>query len=178
MLRCLVPLIGLLVTCGCVIMAGTPSIHPHSEIMAPTFCLHDGQSQPRAITGIAVERGEKVNDERIEWLESDVPWIAMWEGRDQAAWVLEYAPDGADPPANTYSCIIYGKPPPGYKEKSPALPLTPERLYRVSIRTEDADADASMYFIIRLDSVGKPVKLEYLFLHTAARARDVRVITR
>ena len=177
MLRCLVVLIGLLVTNGCVIMAGTPSIHPHSEIMAPTFCLHDGKSEPRAITGIAVEQGEKVNDERIEWLESDDPWIAMWEGRDQAAWALEYAPDGSDPPANSYSCITYGKAPPGYKETTPALPLTPERLYRVRIVTEDADADATMYFIIRLDSVGRPVKLEYLFLHTQARACDVQVIT-
>ena len=153
MLRCLVALISLLVTSGCVIGAGTPSIHPHSEIMAPTFCLHDGKSEPRAITGIAVERGEKVNDEPIKWIESDEPWIAMWEGRDQAAWVLEYTPDGSDPPANTYACITYGKAMPGYKEKSPALPLTPERLYRVTIQTEDADADATMYFIIRLDSV-------------------------
>ena len=82
MLRCLVALIGLLVTNGCVIMAGEPSIHPHSEIMGSTFCLHGGKSEPRAITGIAVERGEKVNDERIEWIQSDEPWIAMWEGRD------------------------------------------------------------------------------------------------
>ena len=177
MLRCLVVLIGLLVTSGCVIMAGTPSIHPHSEIMAPTFCLHDGKSEPRAITGIAVVRGEKVNDERIEWLESDDPWIAMWEGRDQAAWVLEYAPDGSDPLVKTFSCITYGKALPGYKETIPALPLTPERLYRVMIKTKDVDGDAMMYFIIRLDSVGRPVKLEYLFPHTAARARDVQVIT-
>ena len=178
MLRCLVALIGLIVMSGCITMAGTPSIHPHSEIMTPTFCLHGGKSEPQAITGIAVERGEKVNDERIEWRESDLPWIAMWKGRDQAAWVLEYAPDGSNPPVNTYSCITYGKAPPGYRETTPALPLTPERLYRVTIQTEDADANASMYFIIRLDSVGRPVKLEYLFLHTAARARDVQVITR
>ena len=177
MLRCLVALIGLLVTCGCVIMAGTPSIHPYSEIMAPTFCLHGGKSEPRPITGIVVERGEKVNDERIEWRDSGNPWWRLWKGRDQAAWSLEYAPDDSYPPANTYSCITYGKPPPGYKEKSPALPLTPERLYRVAIQTEGADGDASMYFIVRLDSVGSPVKLEYLFTHTAAQARDVQVIT-
>ena len=178
MLRCLVALIGLLITNGCVIVAGIPSIHPHSEIMTPTFCLHYGNSEPRAITGIAVERGEKVNDERIEWIGSDEPWIAMWEGRDQVPWVLEYAPDGSDPPANMFSCITYGKAPPGYKEKSPTLPLTPERFYRVTIQTEDADADATMYFIIRLDSVGRLVKLEYIFLHTAAQARDVQVITK
>ena len=178
MLRCLVALIGLLIISGCVIMAGTPSIHPHSEIMAPTFCLHGGRSEPLPITGIAVERGENVNDERIEWRESGNPWWRLWKGRDQAAWSLEYAPDGSDPPTNTYACITYGKALPGYKEKSPALPLTPERFYRVTIQAEDADADATMYFIIRLDLAGRPVKLEYLFLHTAAQARDVQAITR
>ena len=176
MLRGLVALIGLLVTSGCVIMAGTPSIHPHSEIAVPTFCLHRGKSEPRPITRIAVVRGDQVNDERIEWRESGNTWL--WEGGDQAAWVLEYAPDGSDPPANIYSCITYGKAPPGYKEKNLALPLTPERLYRVAIETEDATADAGLYFIIRLDSEDRPVKLEYLFLHTAARARNVQVITR
>ena len=175
MLRCLVALIGLLVTSGCVILAGEPSMHPHSEIMAPTFCLHDGKSEPRAITGIGVERGEKVNDDRIEWIESDEPWIAMWEGRDQAAWVLEYTPDDSDPPANTYACITYGKAPPGYKETTPALPLTPERLYRVLIQTENGRAYVSMYFIIRLDSVGRPVKLEYTPTHLGAD--NVQVIT-
>ena len=73
MLRCLVALIGLLVIGGCITVAGDPSLHPHSEIMAPTFCLHDGKSEPRAITRIAVIRGEKVNDERIEWVKSGPP---------------------------------------------------------------------------------------------------------
>ena len=176
MLRCLGALISLLVTSGCVIGAGIPSIHPHSEIMAPTFCLHGGKSEPLPITRIAVERGEKVNDERIEWRESGTPWRGVWKGRDQAAWILEYAPDDSDPPANTYACITYGKAPPGYKEKSPALPLTPERLYRVTIKTEDTPAHAEMYFIIRLDSVGRPVKLEYIA--TNLHLRDVEVITK
>ena len=175
MLRCLVALIGLLITSGCVIVAGTPSIHPHSEIMAPTFCLHGGRSEPLPITGIVVERGENVNDERIEWSESATPWRGLWKGDDQLAWSLEYMPDGSDPPANTYACITYGKALPGYKEKSPALPLTPERLYRVTIQTEDADADAELYFIIRLDLVGRPIKLEYI--STILDLRPVQVIT-
>ena len=149
MLRCLVALIGLLITSGCMIMAGTPSIHPHSQIMAPTFCLHGGKSEPLPITGIAVIRGDKVNDERIKWGESGNPWRGLWEGSDQVAWVLEYVPDGSDPPANTYACITYGKALPGYKEKSPALPLTPERLYSIAIKTEDTPDRAEMYFKIR-----------------------------
>ncbi len=176
MLRCLVVLIGLLVTSGCVIMAGMPSMHPHSEIVVPTFCLHGGKSEPLPITRIAVERGDKVNAERIEWLESGPPtWYGLWEGHDQAAWSLEYAPGGSYPPANTYSCITYGKAPPGYKEKIPALPLTPERLYRVTIETEDTSEQAAMYFIIRLDSVGRPVKLEYAPAHLGAY--NIQVIT-
>ena len=175
MLRCLVVLIGLLITSGCIIGAGTPSIHPHSEIMTPTFCLHGGRSEPRAITGIAVERGEKVNDERIDWRESGNPWWRLWKGDDQVAWSLEYAPDGSDPPPNTYACITYGKALPGYKEKTPALPLTPERLYRVTIETEDTPEYAELYFIIRLDSVGRPVKLEYI--STILNQHDVQVIT-
>ena len=168
MLRCLVALIGLLVTCGCVIMAGTPSLHPHSEITAPTFCLHGGKSEPLPITRIAVIRGDKVNDERIEWRESGNPWRGLWEGGDQTAWVLEYTSDGSDPPANTYACITYGKALPGYKEKTPALPLTPERLYRVEIETENAQVGAGLFFIIRLDSMGRPVKLEYAPAHGGA----------
>lgn len=176
MLRCLVALIGLLITSGCVIMAGTPSIHPHSQIMAPTFCLHGGKSEPRAITGIVV-RGDKVNDKPIEWVESGPPaWYGLWRGGDQVAWVLEYAPDGSDPPASTYACITYGKAPPGYKEKRPALPLTPERLYRVTTATEDTPDRAMMYFIIRSDPMGRPVKLEYAPAHLGAY--NVQVITK
>ena len=173
MLRCLVPLIGLLVTGGCITIAGIPSIHPHSEIVAPTFCLHLG-SEPRGITRLTVSRGDKVNDERIEWLESGDTWL--WKGADQKAWILEYAPDASDPPAKTFSCITYGKAPPGYKEKTPALPLTPERLYYVAIEREDAQADAMIFFIIRLDPMGRPVKIEYT--PSNHDAHNVKVITR
>ena len=175
MLRCLVALIGLLLTSGCVIMAGNPSIHPHSEVVAPTFCLHGGKSEPRPITRITVIQGKKVNNEPIEWRESGYPWRRLWQGDDQVAWSLEYAPDGSDPPPNTYACIIYGKALPGYKEKSPALPLTPERIYNVTIQTEDTPEYAELYFIIRLDSVGRPVKLEYI--STILDLRPVQVIT-
>ena len=176
MLRCLVALIGLLVTGGCSILAGTPSIHPHSEIAVPTFCLHGGKSEPLPITRIVVIRGDKVNDERIEWHESGPVWHGLWRGSEELAWVLEYAADGSAAPANTFSCITYGKAPPGYKEKSPALPLIPERLYRVRIDREDATADTQLYFIIRLDPMGRPVKLEYAPAYT--NALNVHVITR
>ena len=173
MLRGLVALIGLIVMSGCITIAGTPTIHPHSEIVAPTFCLHL-DSEPREITRLRVMRGDKVNDGRIEWLESGDTWL--WDGADQEAWSLEYVPDASDPPANTYSCITYGKAPPGYKEKAPALPLTPERLYYVAIEREDATADAMIFFIIRLDPMGRPVKIEYT--SSNHDAHNVQVIAR
>ena len=177
MLRCLVALIGLLITSGCVIVAGIPSIHPHSEIMTPTFCLHYGNSEPVPITRITVIRAEKVNDKPIEWVESGPPaWYGLWRGGDQLAWFLEYTPDGSDPPANSYSCITYGKVLPGYKEKTPALPLTSERLYRVEVETEDAQTGAGLFFIIRLDPMGRPVKLESAPTHLGAY--NVQVITK
>ena len=92
------------------------------------------------------------------------------------AWALEYVPDASDPPANTFSCITYGKVPPGYKEESPALPLTPERLYCVMIWNEDASHPTEMYFITRLDPMGRPVKLEYTPAYT--NSLNVQVITR
>ena len=84
MLRCLVALIGLLVTSGCVILAGVPSIHSLSEVTEPTFCLHLGL-EPHGITRLRVIRGDKVNNERIEWLESGDTWL--WKGPDQKAWI-------------------------------------------------------------------------------------------
>ena len=165
-------LICLIVMSGCITIAGTPSIHSLSEVTEPTFCLHLG-SEPRGITRLTVIRGDKVNNERIEWLESGDTWL--WKGPDQKAWILEYALDASDPRANTFSCITYGKAPPGYKEKIPALPLTPERLYYVEIENRDAVAAAEMFFITRLDPMGRPVKIEYA--SSNHDAHNVQVIT-
>ena len=172
-MRCLVVLIGLLVTSGCMTMAGMPSIHPHSEIMAPIFCLHGGDSNPRAITRITVLRDEKVSNHPIEWPESGNTWL--WRGGDQVAWILEYVPDAAAPSVKPFSCITYGKAPPGYKEKAPALPLTPERLYYVAIENADATAEVVLFFISRLDSMGRAIKLEYT--SSNHRAHNVQEIT-
>ena len=170
----LICLIVLIVMSGCITIAGIPSIHSLSEVTEPTFCLHRG-SEPRGITRLRVIRGDKVNDERIEWLESGDTWL--WEGPDQKTWILEYAPDTSDPRVKPFSCITYGKAPPGYKEKLPAVPLTPERLYYVEIETSDAVSSAEMFFITRLDPMGRPFKLEYTS-SLNHEARDVKVITR
>ena len=65
------------------------------------------------------------------------------------------------PPAKPFSCITYGKVPPGYKEKAAALPLIPERLYSALILDIGRGAPNSwVYFIIRSDSTGNPIKIE------------------
>ena len=95
---------------------------------------------------------------------------------DQAAWVMEYAPDPeAEPSPRPFSCITYGKVPPGYIEKSPAAPLDPERLYVVLLDPKEVTARGGMYFIIRADSAGQPTQLEYTLKPT--RLDHVRVVT-
>ena len=91
------------------------------------------------------------------------------------SWEMEYAPDASDPRANTFSCISYGKAPPGYKEKIPTVPLTPERLYYVEIESSDAVSSVEMFFIIRLDPMGRPVKIKYT--SSNHDAHNVQVIT-
>ncbi len=61
-------------------------------------------------------------------------------------------------------------------ETTPALPLTPERLHYVAIEREDATTDAMIFFIIRLDPTGRPVKIEYT--SSNHDAHNVKVITR
>ena len=154
-----------LVLSGCVRIGAEPSLHPHSEVMSPTFCLFDYDgSDPEPIAAIEVTRRAKENDERIEIMEwrMKTPWAA----RDQEAWDLKYAPDASTPSVKAFSCITYGKAPPGYKEESPALPLTPERIYTVMMasleRGDTRDWTSRMIvFIIRLGLNDEPDKLEY-----------------
>ena len=144
---------------GCVRLGPEPSVHPHSEVTAPTFCLYDGDD-PQAIVLIHVMRRSKDDDERIDIMEwsSKTPWAAT----DQMAWKIEYAPDPeAQPSPRPFSCITYGKVPPGYIETAPAVPLIPERLYTVFIGDKSERSARLVLFIIRASDTGSPVKLEY-----------------
>ena len=89
---------------------------------------------------------------------------------------MEYAPDPeAEPSPRPFSCITYGKVPPGYIEKIPAEPLSPERLYTVLLDPKEVTARGGMYFIIRVDSAGRPTQLEYTLKPT--HLDHVRVVT-
>ena len=84
------------------------------------------------------------------------------KGPIQEVWSIEYAPDSSDPPEKPFSCIIYGKVPPGYEEQTAALPLIPERVYSAMILDINKEFPMSwVYFIIRADSQGRPTHLEY-----------------
>ena len=66
----------------------------------------------------------------------------------------------AHPLARPFSCIIYGKVPPGYKERIPPVPLVPERLYTVQILPKGVTPTSWVYFIIRADSTERLTQLE------------------
>jgi hypothetical protein len=180
--------------------------HPHSDVTAPTFCLHEGDAQDKNAPPVPIYRisvlqdNSKRGNQRLEWRNwrlwrqrdgrrgfiDEVAWEMEYgdpsaEARlarytDHVAWVIEYAPDPeAQPSPRPFSCITYGKVPPGYDEKVAAAPLIPERLYVVLLEPQEVTARGGMYFIIRLDSTGHPTQLEYTIKPT--RLDHVRGVT-
>ena len=187
---------------GCVGSMTHSYTHPHSEITAPAFCFYDGRPHHKDKTSLPIYRIRVLRDkkqrghERLEWRN----WILWRDGRyaypvawemeygdpvteaaekrytDQVAWEMEYVPDDqAHPLTRPFSCITYGKVPPGYDETIPAVPLIPERLYTVLLETQEVTARGGMYFIIRSDLAGHPTQLEYTIKPT--RLDQIRVIT-
>ena len=155
--------LGCLVTSGCQILRHA-IIHPHSEVMTPTFCLYRGSSNPSPIQQITV----------------------YTRGPGNPVWIVEYAPGPPQQPfrrsccitvpkhiliqpeytfsqktVRPFCCITYGKVPPGYREKIMALPLIPETPYVAIIEDLDTGVRGDVYFVIRSDSIGRPVRLEH-----------------
>ena len=175
--------IGCLVSSGC--LRGLHGLtHPHSDVTAPTFCLYEGWKDgweeehglPVPIYLIRVTRAEKFGgDERFEWRN----WRSWRKGRDsdEVTWEMEYVPDDeAHPLARPFSCITYGKVPPGYEERIPPVPLVPERLYTVQILPKGLTPTSRVYFIIRADSTGHPTQLEASHVHRYGRD-ELHIIT-
>ena len=161
-----VVLMVLLVTSGCARLSERALIHPHAAVSLPTFCFYreslrskipkrHHHSKPIAIERLEVYR-YKPYDEQFEWGDQ---WFLPIE---QEAWVAQYLPDPILEPLNPFSCITYGKLPPGYREKAPALPLVPERFYLVYLRSKPGVTPTPLSFIIRLGPSGEPIKLEYI----------------
>ena len=151
-MRGLVGFIICIVSCavnGCVPGSGIATIHPHSEVMEPTFCIHYA-NEPAPIKRLKVSFGR------------------------ETVWELKYAPEVSGIPSRPLSCITYGKPPPGYKETAPAPPLTPDISYYAWLW--DNGHAAEVYFIIRSDASGRAIKLEYKYPY--GYDRRVHVITK
>lgn len=182
-MRYVTVLIILLGISGCADLSGRATIYPHSEVDLPTFCLYreslrsqnperSQNSEPIPIRRLVVSQYVKANDERIEWKTWHEPrpsgWGEAWQewldrrptrGLKKTVWFVQYLPDPLYQPLKPFSCITYGKAPPGYRERAPALPLTPETLYYVSLSSIEGH-QGDMWFIIRTDTSGVPVKLE------------------
>ena len=149
MMRGLLGFIICIVCCaanGCVVGMGGATLHPHSELMKPTFCIHH-QGEPAPIKRLTI------------FLESN-------DGSDYQSrkrWELEYAPENSDMRARPFACITYGKPPPGYKETVPAQPLIVGTYYyaRIYHGRSSGGYQSEVTFIVKSDSSGAPIKLEY-----------------
>lgn len=179
-MRVLVALILCIASCalnGCMGTAGTITIHPHSDVTRPKFCRH---SVDKPIP--------------IMWLSVSTYGADRWEPVWELAYTPESAPEpkpqnptlselvgppkAADTPARPFSCITYGRSPPGYKEKAPAAPLIPDKGYSVWIR-ENPDGRgffSELHFSIKSDSSGRPIKLEYHY--PGGPDRRVHVVTK
>ena len=94
--------VGCLILSGCVAIRADPSLHPHSAVITPTFCLYKG-NDPKPIVSIMVERRSK--DDGLVCLTRK---SKLWNGagnchglpdsqRASNAWILEYAPDTSYP---------------------------------------------------------------------------------
>lgn len=162
----------LLVTTGCSRHIERALIHPNSTVNLPTFCFYREDVHTKMpkrhhhSTPIVIERIEvwcTLHDDQFEWgSEADK---RSYNLPAKEAWIAQYLPDPLLAPTEPFDllpCIIYGKLPPGYREKAPAIPLTPEKLYRVNLRTKNYGYMDSLRFIIRLGPNGEPVRLEYI----------------
>ena len=159
MIRCVFALTALLVAAGCSHhMVARAIVHPHSSITAPTFCLYsesDRDEQPKRS-----RQSESRAIERLEvYLIPEKP--ETYENAYEEVWVIHYLPDPLYKELKPYSCITYGKLPPGYREKAPAPPLIPERGYHVHLEPRGGWDVGSMKFNIRLDANEQPTRLEY-----------------
>ena len=161
---CLMTGAAILSGCGNGLLSWT-TVPPYSEVSRPTFCLHDISEKsehlhqiadPLYIGEIAVFRfweSEKHNQQ-------DLGVKTPWRGHDKCFWRMQYRPTDKQA-SHPLHCIQYGAVPPGYKELVPAKPLEINRVYTVNLYGVDGHPSLAVRFILRPDSSGTPVRLEY-----------------
>ena len=83
---------------GCASRLLHGSAHPHSDVITPTFCLHEGDADGKDAPPVPIYRisvfqtNEKRDNQRLEWRN----W-RLWRGRggrrafiDEVPWETEY----------------------------------------------------------------------------------------
>lgn len=146
--------------------AGTITIHPLSEITTPTICRHSRYSGDEPLPIMRL----RVGDWELEYAP---------EYFDSPGWESKYAPPSIDIPVRPFSCITYGRAPPGYKENAPAPPLSLNKWHKVVIQERPAGGGRShLRFIIRSDSSGRPIRLEYHYRSGMGLQMRVDVISK
>lgn len=174
--------VGVAIWSGCTPRLSWITVDPQSDVARPTFCLHDrrGKSEhlyrvtkPLYINEIIVRRFYEIEEHNQRELGLKTPWRAY----DKVFWRMQYLPEDKKA-THPLHCIRYGQVPPGYKDLVPAQPLEANRVYSVRLYSfETIDRSVWMRFLLRPDSAGVPMRLEYVIEGNENR-RDPIVIER
>ena len=103
-------------------ISGVQGLHPalESPVTIPVFCVYKHNSDGDDLDHI---RRIKVH---LDTGHSDLP---LGRSEDVIDWFIEYEPESSTHTVRPVTTIEYGTVPPGYREKHPALPLIPEKVY-------------------------------------------------
>ncbi|MDE0184813.1 MAG: hypothetical protein OXP71_05085 [Candidatus Poribacteria bacterium] len=144
--------------------SGVYGLHPALEtpVTTPVFCVYKHNSDYKDTTSDTddLDRIRRIEVQLNTWY-SELP---PGRSKDVIDWLIEYEPESSAHTASPVTAIEYGTAPPGYKEKHPALPLIPEKVYIAYVwGMSYYSPSRPIRFVIRADESGKPVKLEYVF---------------
>ena len=177
----IITLVSLLISgfcvAGCVPAPGYIVIDSQSEMMNPTFSMYLGSfrhHQVRLDIGtIIVWEALRSSEEKRGW-EFNSGHVRLPMGyhprpaETNMVWYLQYEEPSDNfiqkllgGSASPVSSLTYGDVPPGYEEKVKAGHLEPERFYVVQMREYRGRPSEGMTFIIRLNEMDVPDRLEY-----------------
>ncbi|MDE0185700.1 MAG: hypothetical protein OXP71_09615 [Candidatus Poribacteria bacterium] len=126
-----------------------------STVIPPVFCVRKHEA--------AKDEFDHIRRLQV-YLDTGYSELPPGRSEDVIDWFIEYQPDSSAHTASPVTAIEYGTVPPGYKEKHPALPLIPEKVYIAYAWGLSYDyPTGGTRFVIRADESGKPVKLEPVF---------------
>ena len=170
MIRCIAVFaisIGWCFQSGCVPsrgISGVYGLHPALEtpVTNPVFCVYKHNSDYEDVASDC----DDLDQIRMIEVHLDTRYSAppLERSEDVIDWSVVYEPDSSPHTASPVTTIEYGTVPAGYKEKHPALPLKPEKVYIAEVWGMSYHLRSHpIRFVIRSDDSGIPVKLEYVF---------------